>query len=1185
MEKIFISLYRFFKKRRIPFLTFFLLVTALLIWLASSINLREDVSDFMPNDENAERINFVNNNISISEKIIISLSNTDTSLYADEGGLFEIADMMTDSIRSKGKDDVKDIFYKIDDRQTFSVASFILRNLPFYLEESDYDHIDSLLNPEKIRKALAGDKKVIVSPAGYAVKKMLTYDPLHMSGKALGRLTSFQVDKIYNIENGYILSKDRKSLFIFVSSVHPVSETALNKRLVKALQKSIDEVKQLSKGSVRVSDFGAVEVAVTNASQIRKDSYFSILISICLIIILLGVYFKKTAPLYLIVLPVIFGGAFSVALLFLFKGTMSSIAIGAGSAIFGIAINYSLHFLVHVKEHGGLETTISDLASPMVVGSITTVGAFLSLMMLSSEAMHDFGLFAALTLVGTLIFVLIVLPHVIDLLKLAFKKDEGNKPSFWEKIGEFKPENKRYLVLITFILTVILTWFSGSVRFDSDLNQINYMTSSQRKSFKELSEFTTLSRQTTYLITEGKTPYDALRNYERNSVILDSLFKAGKIKGYMGVGTGLLSDTLQKRKAEQWNRFWETRKTAAGNAIIKYGKEEGFNDKSFKPFLSLIDSTVTDQPFEHFGTLTGSIFSDLLINTPDRSMIVTLVYSEPGNLFDASLLTSAFPDTFTYDRKNMADSLIRSLVKDFNKVLWVCGLIVIVFLTISFGRFELSMLAFLPMAISWFWILGIMSIFHISFNVVNVILATFIFGLGDDYSIFIIEGLMKDFSQKTRLLNSYKTAVLLSALTMFIGIGTLVFAKHPAMRSLGNVTVIGMISVVVISFIAAPYLFNVLVKKKGRDRLMPVTFVNLFKTIFSFAAFLLGSLLLTIVGFVLLTICRPTQKNKYRFHVWLSRISHFVVYRLPGVDIKVSNPYCEDFKKPSVIICNHQAHIDLVFLMMLSPRIIILTNEWVWNSPFYGKIVRYADFYPVAEGVEQSLEHLSELVKNGYSIVVFPEGTRSEDCSIRRFHKGAFYLAEKLNLDIVPILIHGMGHCLPKTELHLRKGVCTLKIFDRIKHTDTSYGTDYVERSKNLRKFYISEYKNVARQVETPDYFRDRVLHNYIYKGSSVEWQARRILRKKSTYALVSRLPEKGRVVFINADYGTIPLLSALVKKDLTIFAVEADHEKRLLAENCVSKPGNLIYVDSADKIPGYGENDLTITLGENEAI
>jgi len=1160
MEKIFISLHRFLKKRRVPFFIVFFLFTALLVWLASSISLKEDVSDFMPDSGDAERINFVNNNIALSEKIIISLANADTALFADEGDLYTWADMLADSIRSKGADNIEEIFYKVDDSQTLNVGAFILQNLPYYLEESDYAHIDSVIAPENIRKALTNDRRILVSPAGYAIKKMLTRDPLHISGKALNRLSSFQVDKVYNIDNGYILSKDRKSLFIFVSSIHPVSETAKNKELVKGIRESFDDIVKEAGNSITISSFGAVDVAVTNASQIRKDSYFSMLISICLILILLGLYFKKPAPLYLIILPVVFGGIFSVALLFVFKGTISSIAIGAGSAIFGIAINYSLHFLVHLKSHGGIESTISDLSSPMITGSITTIGAFLSLMVLSSESLHDFGLFAALTVVGSLLFVLVVLPLIPGLEKLSFKKPNAGGPSLWERLSEYHPENQKYLILATIILTIFFAFFSGHVKFDSDLNQINYMTQEQRKSFKELSEFTTLTRQTTYLITEGSDPYIALKGFERNRRVLDSLAAEGTINGYLGVGTGLLSDSMQEVRAKRWNSFWETRRGPAREAIKRYSKEAGFNEDSFKPFLELIDSSFTAQPYEHFAPLSESVFNDLLINKEGRSMIVTMVYTSPSSHFDPGIITSKHSDTFIYDRKNIADRLVALLMADFNKVLWICGLIVIVFLTISFGRFELSLIAFTPMAISWIWILGIMSLFGISFNVVNVILATFIFGLGDDYSIFITEGLMKDYSHKTKMLKSYKTAVLLSALTMFIGIGTLVFARHPAMKSLAIVTIIGMISVVIISFIAAPYLFNALTKIKGNNRLMPVTFKNFFITVYAFTVFLLGSLLLTFIGFFLLKIKKPSQTNKLKFHKHLCNFSRFVVCHMPNVKAEIFNPRGEDFSKPAVIISNHQAHIDLVYLMMLSPRIIILTNEWVWNSPFYGEIVKFADFYPVADGIESSIDRLSEMVDKGYSILVFPEGTRSEDCSIKRFHKGAFYLAGKLNLDIVPVVIHGLGHCLPKKELLLRKGECTVKVLDRITPSDISFGTDYVERARNVRQYYLKEYKTLASQKETPEYFRDKVIHNYIYKGVEVELQAGKILNRKSTYDVIRLLPDKGRVLFINSGYGVLTLLAALVKRSVKIDGLEENDDKRVLSENCISKPSNLSY-------------------------
>ncbi len=1160
MERLFLAIHRFLMKRRVSFFIILFTITVLMTWIASSINLNEDVSDFMPDNNEAERINFVNNNIALSEKIIISISYSDTSLYASDGDLFNRADQLVDSIRSKGGEHIDDIFYKVDDEKTFNVGSFIMRNMPYYLDVSDYQHIDTAITSERILSALNNDRKILVSPAGYAIKKMLTYDPLHLSGKALNRLTAFQVDKVYNIESGYILSKDRKSLFIFVSSVHPVSETAKNKELVNALQESYRDVAEESSNTIRISSFGAIDVGVTNATQIRKDSYLSIMISVCLIIILLGLYFRKPAPLFLIIFPVIFGGVFSIALLCLFKGAISSIAIGAGSAIFGIALNYSLHFFVHLKEHGGTESTIRDLSSPMVTGSITTVGAFLSLMILSSDAMHDFGLFAALTLLGSLLFVLIALPLFPGLNKISEHGGKTNRNTIWERLSEYRPENKKYMVLVTVILTLILLYFSGSVKFESDLSKINYMTRDQRESFNELSEFTTLTRETTYLITEGKDIYTALRNYERNELIIDSLVNAGTIKGYLGVGSGLLSDSLQKIKAARWNSYWSEKKQPVRQLIKKYGHEAGFSDNSFNPFTELIDSTITIQPFDHFSIIAESMFRDLLIIKDGRSMVITMLYTDPSVSFNPDIITSRYPDTFVYDRKNIADSLVSSLINDFNKVLWICGLIVIIFLTISFGRIELSLIAFVPMAVSWIWILGIMSIFNISFNVVNVILATFIFGLGDDYSIFITEGLMKDYSHRTAMLKSYKSAVLLSAMTMFIGIGTLVFARHPAMKSLAIVTIIGMTSVVIISFITAPYLFNSLIKKRGANRMIPVTFRNLANTIFSFTVFLLGSLALTISGFVLLKILRPSPKNKLRFHKHLSDISRFVVYRIPGVKTEVINTSGEDFSKPAIIICNHQAHIDLVYIMMLSPKIIILTNEWVWNSPFYGKIVKFADFYPVADGIESSVERLSSLVANGYSILVFPEGTRSEDCSIKRFHKGAFYLAEKLQIDIVPLLIHGLGHALPKKELLLRKGHCTVKIFDRISPNDKTFGDDYVSKSKGLRRFYQREYGNLARTIEGTRYWSDKVIHNYIYKGLETELLARKTVKSNITHNLIARLPESGNALFLNSGAGTMTLLASLVRKELIIDAFEEDDEMRIMAENCVSVPSTLRY-------------------------
>ena len=142
---------------------------------------------------------------------------------------------------------------------------------------------------------------------------------------------------------------------------------------------------------------------------------------------------------------------------------------------------------------------------------------------------------------------------------------------------------------------------------------------------------------------------------------------------------------------------------------------------------------------------------------------------------------------------------------------------------VNHGRIELAIINFLPMLISWLWILGIMGLFGIKFNVINIIISTFIFGLGDDYSIFIMDGLLNEYKFGKKTLDSFKSSILLSALITIIGIGVMIFAKHPALQSIALIAIIGMACVVFISFIVQPLLFNWLVLNRKYRGLQPYT--------------------------------------------------------------------------------------------------------------------------------------------------------------------------------------------------------------------------------------------------------------------------------------------------------------------------------------------------------------------------
>lgn len=1154
MTSLILYIYKLLKNRK--YLRFSLLISLFIFFgfFASKLHLDEDISGFLPQDEHSERINFVYKNIGVTDKIIIRISGKNLGEPMFKDSLIEVAEYFTNTLVSltTGKNVVQTIFSKIDQEKIMDITQFITHNVPYFMNESDYERLDSMLTSEKIRQTLENNKKILVSPAGMLLKKNLIADPLHLSGSTLARLKEFQVSDQYSTYNNYIFSKKEADLLIFITTAYSSNQTDKNEQLVSNLDQAIDQTQHKFNKSFKLSYFGAGPIAVTNAKQIKTDSFWAISISVVLILTLLIWFFRDIRSILVLAVPVLFGGVMSLATLYFIKGTISAIAIGAGSIIFGIAINYSLHFLIHKKHEPDTEKSLKEIASPMIIGSITTIGAFLSLLFISADAMHDFGLFAAFSLLGTLLFVLIFLPHLL-------KTNKTTDNHFFDKISEFRFEKNKYIVFSIVALTVLFLFFASKVSFETNLNKINYMTNDQRKAFEDLSNISTVGQKSVYYINEGKSLNEALKAYEKNKTKIDKLFKDHELISVAGIGTFLPSDSMQLIKISRWNKFWETRREKVKALLISEGITLGFKPESFNEFTDMTYTKFKVQPADYFTPITNNIVKDFLITREKRAMVITLLYTTPRNAEHLSQLNSQ--NSFIFDQSTISKSLVNTLSKDFNKVLYICGLLVLIFLTISFGRLELSIISFLPMILSWIWILGIMAIFGINFNIVNIILATFIFGLGDDYTIFMMDGMMNEYANKQKLLRSYKTAVALSAITMFIGIGTLVFAKHPAMKSLGEVTIIGMISVVLISYVIPALLFNYLTKRNGKSRLIPITLKQQFFTIYSFIAFLIGSIILTIRGYQLFAFRKPTGINKLKFHQSLSAVSNFVVRNIPLIKTRLINDHKENFNKPAIIICNHQSHLDLMFMMMLSPKVVILTNEWVWNSPFYGKIIRFADFYPVANGIENSVDKLATLVDRGYSIAIFPEGTRSEDCSILRFHRGAFFLAEKLGLDILPVVVHGIGHAFPKKEFLLRKGEVTVKILERISIGNTNFGNNYAERAKQIRKYYKSEYEYLCKEFETPHYYANLVFHNYIYKGATVERTARKELSKYNNYnAIIEVLPHQGKLLHLNCHIGVFDLLCSLVLRDLQITAIDSNEASILLANNCVSKPENLNY-------------------------
>src|SRR5690606_33634678 len=122
----------------------------------------------------------------------------------------------------------------------------------------------------------------------------------------------------------------------------------------------------------------------------------------------------------------------------------------------------------------------------------------------------------------------------------------------------------------------------------------------------------------------------------------------------------------------------------------------------------------------------------------------------------------------------------------------------------------------------------------------------------------------------------------------------------------------------------------------------------------------------------------------FLFHKLIQLLTGALVYC--GINVRKQFDIDEEaFSRPAIIISNHSSFMDILVSAMLHPKLILLTNKWVWNSPVFGGVVRLADYYPVTEGADGGVARLEQRTTEGYSVVVFPEGTRSNDGKIGRF--------------------------------------------------------------------------------------------------------------------------------------------------------------------------------------------------------
>ena len=1165
MSEFFVILYRYFLRHRKVFYLFLLLLAGFISWFGSKIRLEEDISGLTRGNAKLSRYEYVIRNFRFADKLVVSFALSDSNAQADPDALVAAAGALRDSLHSSlDSSYIREIFMQLDDSLFNAAQQIIDDHLPLFLDDRDYQLIDSLMLPGRLESVLRSNYRLLVSPASLVVKQLLLKDPAGISGLAYKKLASLRSEDQFIFYNGCIFTPDLKHMLMFITPAQPSTETNKNSTLVARLDRYTRMVSSSTGNRVSAEYFGYAATAVGNAWQIKIDIILTLLIAVVLIFLLLGWYFRNFLVPLLGFVPAIVGGGLALAILYLVKGRVSFIALGIGSVILGLIIDYALYMVNHYRRKKSVEQVIRDMTQTIIICSLTTVGVFLCLIFLNSAVLHDLGWFTAISVLGASMCALVILPQLLGR-QLLPKDGKEKTTTLIDRLAETDFGTKPWLIIGLMAAGVISLFFAGRAGFEKDMNSLNYLPKPLKKAEHDFDRISRSNMVNVYVVATGKNLDEALQRNERTQRLLETLKKEGKIEGYSGISTLLLSDSIQRVKLKKWREFWTgERKSVFSGMAEKLGKKIGFTGKAVAGIRIMTETSFPLIAPAQSLAFRKLLFSDWINETHDMTMVSGIVKVTGPQMQTVYKALEHDPEMVVFDRQELTTRFVLNVKHDFGLLVTLSMVFVTLLLLISFGRIELAVITSLPMFFSWLVTLGFMGITGIRFNIFNIIISTFIFGLGVDYSILMMRGMLSRYKTGIDDMKTYRVSIMLSSSTTLIGVGALFFARHPALNSIAIISIFGILSVVLISLSLQPLLANWMVLLPKQQGTYPMTLRYMVYAIFVawIPISLIAVILVLYSTLVSPLLPIPRARKQELFHRIFCRLSSTYIWITFPWNHSIENPSDEHFSKPAIIICNHQSLIDTPALLRLHPKIVILTHEWVFRNRIFGPVARVAGFIPVTDSIDNSLELIRQRIDEGYSVLVFPEGHRSKDGHIQRFHRGAFYIAEKLSLDILPVMISGGFDFLPKGVFWGKPNRLHMKILPRIVPSSQEFGRHYSERTRMVRKYLTGAFETFRAGHATAVYYRRSLQLNYIYCGPVLEWYLRVKMILENNFDTWCRLiPEKGDILDLGCGYGYISYMLMLTSGSRTITGVDHDKQKITVAANGYLKNERITFI------------------------
>lgn len=772
---------------------------AMLAFCAMRLELRTDVTSFLPDSEEAELAalsrRMTDSRLARTMVLTVGPGPTGVTLPAAEALAERLRELPAVASVRTGADAeaMEPLFELYYPRRHYLISAEPEREIPQLASESALRE-----RAHQLRRELSG-------PAGPLLERVAPGDPIGAFRRITERLRTLRPEM--RLSEGRFVSQEGRFAVILLETAASPFDADRQAPLLRELDAAWEAVQSETGEPGEALDLdasGMNRFAVRIEEEMRSDVVLVTAVSFLGVAGLFLALFGSPARFGFAVLPALLGILAATTLGLALLGNVDGLTLAFGACLIGVAIDYSIHWM----NHAGLEPDPARerrLRGSIALGAGTTMASFAGLALTAFPGFREIGLFAIAGIAVALAFTLLALPRLVP--------PGGALPTRARALGdalaratEALGRRRRALAALPLLALAFAALSLPQLRWQDDLSALSPLDPELLQEEGRVRERVARFDAGRFVVAFAPDAAGAVERADAVRRALAPALDSGALGGLRSLRALLFPEALQRE-----NRRVLAAQEGLAERVERVFAAEGFRPGAFAPFRRALEEGPEAPPLAledlRDSPLAGAVDS-LVLPVGERVAVVTHLREVRDEAAVRDAL-SGMEDVELFEQDAFLDELYRGFRETTLQQIAVGTLLVALVLLVRYRRVRPALAAFLPSVLTALVLLGVLAAFGVQANLLHAVTLILVMGMGVDYGVFLV-----DSAEDPRAFRATLLSLVASCGTTVFVFGALALSSHPALRAMGVTAGAG----ILLAFLLAPVTLVALGESRARER-------------------------------------------------------------------------------------------------------------------------------------------------------------------------------------------------------------------------------------------------------------------------------------------------------------------------------------------------------------------------------